>query len=72
MAVNSPTRTPHPARVAGGAMGSRRRWDADAIRNGREPGPRRVRLDDLTTEQRHLIIALVEAAKASNASADKE
>jgi hypothetical protein len=41
-----------------GALGARKRW-----------GPRRVvRLDDLTPEQRAVVMALVDAAKAAKAS----
>ena len=56
----STSKPKNPGRVAGGIMGARRRW-----------GPQRVvRLDDLTPEQRRLVLALVAAAR-ENADADR-
>lgn len=50
----------HPAKVAAGQAGARKRWGA----------PRVVRIDDLTPEQRRLVLALIDAARqpASGAS----
>jgi hypothetical protein len=50
--TDSPTKD--PAKVRAGQLGMRARWGP----------PRVVRLDDLTPEQRRLVLALVEAAKA--------
>jgi hypothetical protein len=44
----------NPALVEAGHRGARRRWGP----------PRIARLDDLTVEQRRLILALIEAAKS--------
>lgn len=49
-----------PRRVAAGKAGMRARWGEQ---------PRIVRLDDLTMEQRRLVVALVEAAKSPAAAA---
>ncbi len=50
----------NPVLVEAGRRGAERRW-----------GPRRVvRLDDLTVEQRRLIMALVDAAKAAKVADD--
>lgn len=48
-----------PKRVASGKAGMRARWGA----------PRKVRLDDLTPEQRDVIVALVAAQAAANKAA---
>ena len=45
-----------------GRLGNIKRWGSDQ--------PRSVRLDDLSTEQRRLVVALVEAAKAAKADGD--
>jgi hypothetical protein len=47
--------TKDPAKVAAGKAGMRARWGP----------PRVVRLDSLTSEQRRLVVALVEAAKSA-------
>lgn len=44
----------HPASIASGRRGAQRRWGDT---------PRVVRLDDLTADQRRLVVALIEAAK---------
>lgn len=48
-------RTKDPRRVAGGRAGARKRWGE----------PRIVRLDELTAEQRRLVLALITAAKSA-------
>jgi hypothetical protein len=53
----SPTK--NPRRVEAGRISARRRWGAQ---------PRSVRLDELTMEQRAVIVALVEAAKKAQAA----
>jgi hypothetical protein len=45
----------NPVKVRAGQIGSRARWGP----------PRHVRLDSLTIEQRNIVLALVEAAKAA-------
>ncbi len=50
--------TKNPVKVHAGEVGARRRW-----------GPQRiVRLDDLTPEQRRLVLALVHAARTAPAA----
>ena len=50
-------------RATAGREGARRRWS--------EPGNRKVvRLDDLTREQRAVVIALVDAARSAKAGSD--
>jgi len=46
-----------------GHIGARKRWDGHT--------PRTVKLDSLTGEQRRLVLALVEAARAANQSTDE-
>jgi len=54
--------TKNPAKVRAGKIGAAKRW-------GTEPRtPRVVRLDSLTSEQRRLVIALVEAARQEGAA----
>lgn len=50
----------HPGRVEGGRKGARRRW-----------GPTRVvRIDDLTPDQRRLVLALIDAARHEEADSN--
>jgi len=51
--------TKDPDKVRAGQMGAHKRWGAQ---------PRTVRLDELTTEQRRLVVALVDAAKSEAAA----
>lgn len=46
-----------PAKVRAGELGARKRWG----------DPRVLRLDELTSEQRRLVLALVDAAKKAPA-----
>jgi hypothetical protein len=55
MTVAPPRGRKDPAKVAAGEKGARSRWGP----------PRVVRLDDLTPEQRRLVLALVDAARSS-------
>jgi len=48
-------REKHPGKVRAGRIGAATRWG---------PEPRVVRLDALSPEQRRLVVALIEAAKA--------
>lgn len=50
----------NPALVEAGRRGARARWGE----------PRTVRLDELTPEQRHLVVALIDAAKKAPAVAE--
>jgi hypothetical protein len=50
----------NPAKVAAGRAGAASRWGP----------PRVVRIDQLTPEQRRLVVALIEAAKAGKAGDD--
>ncbi len=43
------------------ARAARARWDRDAARHGRSPGPRILRLDELTPEQAAVVRALLDA-----------
>lgn len=52
--------TKDPVKVASGLAGARARWG---------PEPRVVRLDDLSTPQRRLVVALIEAERAKNKEA---
>jgi len=53
--------SPKLSKAEAGAIGARRRW-----------GPQRiVRLDELTVEQRRVVLALIEAAKAANATVER-
>lgn len=57
MTVQADGRPKDPSRVARGVKGMRSRW-----------GPQRIlRLDDLTSEQRRLVLALVDAARSEAA-----
>jgi len=51
--------TKDPVKVRAGQLGARTRWGL----------PRVVRLDELTAEQRRLVLALVEAARGSEKAA---
>lgn len=66
--MSATTREKDPRFVASGARGGRLRWDREAIARGETPGPRAIRLHDLTSEQRRLVLALIEAARAANAA----
>jgi hypothetical protein len=59
VSLDSPAREPVP-RVERGRRGGRARWDKDAAARGLPPGPRVLRLADLTPTQRRLILALLE------------
>jgi hypothetical protein len=56
------TLTKNPVFVESGRRGARQRWGE----------PRVLRLDELTAEQRHLVLALVEAAKKGAPAATAE
>jgi hypothetical protein len=51
LAIESPAK--NPAKVAGGHLGARRRWGE----------PRILRLDQLTSQQRHLVLTLLEVTR---------
>ena len=57
----APTRPKDPAKVKAGNAAALARWGPDR---------KTVRLDELTPEQRRLVLALVEAAKSAGASGD--
>lgn len=50
----------NPAKVAAGRAGALKRWGP----------PRVVRLDELTPDQRRLVLAMIEAARAGKAAGD--
>lgn len=56
--------TKDPAKVRAGKIGARVRW-------GEPRTPVTVRLDSLDTATRHVIILLIEAAKAAAAKAEE-
>lgn len=60
----SETRTPMPHRERG-RRGGRARWDNDAAARGLPPGPRILRLADLTPTQRRLVLALLDLDAAA-------
>jgi hypothetical protein len=64
MAAPDSTVQPNLKKTAAGQLGGRAHW-ADGARR------RIVRLDDLTPDQRRLIVALVDAAKADVAHGDQ-
>jgi hypothetical protein len=51
-----------PVKVRAGQLGAQKRWADHAART--------VRLDELTPEQRRLVLALVEAAKSGEKAVD--
>jgi hypothetical protein len=55
-------RTKDPLKVRAGTIGARTRWG---------PQPRSVRLDELTTDQRRLVLALIAAAKETAPANDQ-
>lgn len=59
--------TKNPVKARAGAMGARARWDADAAARGLPPGPRVLRLADLTDQQRRLVLALLDLDAAAPA-----
>jgi hypothetical protein len=58
--VDSPPREPEAWRVAAGAKGGNRKRDGAAIRNGLPPGATLLRLIDVPSNQRRLILALID------------
>lgn len=66
--AQSAVKDPHKARA--GRRGARSRWDADALSQGRPPGPRIVRLDQLDPMTRDIIRAILDARENAKAAAE--
>lgn len=58
--VSTPAPVKNPLKVEAGRVGARRRWGP----------PRVVRLDELSPEQRSLVLALIAATKKASAAAE--
>ena len=55
-----------PVKARSGRLGARVRWDNDASARGLPPGPRVLRLVDLTPQQHRLVLALLDLEAAAD------
>jgi hypothetical protein len=65
------SKTKDPTKARAGRLGARARWDAEAVARGVPPGPRVLRLADLTPQQRRLVVALLDLGADAEPADDR-